>query len=96
MIITEEIPFSNFEPWGGAVETYEVIEDWNKEDEFEDYINENYSEGINKTDLNDLLAFDSDFVYEMLGIPTNDGIPLKNGVDEDGEESEDGEEKEDE
>ena len=60
--------FSDYRPWSGAVETFERIEEEDKLDDLERLIDEVYPEGITVTGLNDLLWFDSEWVYEQLGI----------------------------
>lgn len=67
MIITEEISIYNFEPWSGAVLTYDILFNNNKLDEFEQYIEDCYPEGIDKGHLNDLLWHDAKGVLEQFG-----------------------------
>lgn len=66
--IYREMSFRDFEPWSGAVETYNRIMEEGKEDEFEAMLEDMYPDGIDETELNDLLWFDEDSVYEWLGI----------------------------
>lgn len=68
-IITD---FSDYEPWSGAVSTYEKIESQDKLEELESILEELYPEGLTKTELNDLLWFDSETVYEWLNIDSED------------------------
>lgn len=79
MKVYEEISLQDFEFWSGAKETAEKIEDVNAWDELENLISELYPDGVDKTALNDLLWFDSDWILESLGIDE----------DEDEEEEED-------
>ena len=72
MKITQDISLYNFEAWSGAKETKEIILNNNKESEFEYLIEELYPEGITDTQLNDLLWFDSEQIYESLGINESD------------------------
>ena len=72
MLIVEERGLLEFEAWSGAVETKERIIEAGLEEEFEDLINECYPEGIDETHLNDLLWFDSEWVYEALGMTEED------------------------
>ena len=61
--------FSDFEPWSGAVSTWQRIMDEGKADEAERYLEEIEPEdGWTKTAINDLLWFDSDSVYKALGM----------------------------
>lgn len=72
MKITKEISFSQFEPWSGAVDTYNRIVEADKEDELESLIDELYTDGLSDTELNDLLWFESDWLLESLGIAEED------------------------
>lgn len=61
--------FSDFEPWSGAVSTWQRIIDEGKADEAERYLEEiEPADGWTKTAINDLLWFDSDSVYKSLGM----------------------------
>ena len=64
--------FSNYQPWSGAVETFERIEEEGMLNDLERLIDDVYPEGITVTGLNDLLWFDSEWVYEQLGIQENE------------------------
>lgn len=75
---------SDFKPWSDAVATFDKISDEDKMDEFDSLLEELYPDGINETDLNDLLRFESDWLYEQLGI------------EEEGESDEDNDEENDE
>lgn len=59
---------ANFKPWSGAVSTYEAIEEENKLDDLDFLLEELYPEGISEGQLNDILWFDSDWVFAQLGI----------------------------
>lgn len=65
-IYTEDL--NDYRPWSGAVDTYNTIEEHDKLEELEQLIDELYPGGISFTGLNDLLWFDSEFVFEQLGI----------------------------
>lgn len=61
--------FSEFEPWGQAREIYERIDEEGKLDELESLLEEVFtSELPTDTQINDLLAYDWEWVYEMLNI----------------------------
>lgn len=72
--VTSSIGLSAFEPWSGAVDTWEKLEEFDKLGELEQYIDSEYyndeaGEGvIDETALNDLLWFEPEFVYEMVGL----------------------------
>lgn len=61
--------FCEFEPWGQAREIYERIDEEGKLDELESLLEETFTNDLpTETDINDLLAYDWEWVYEMLGI----------------------------
>lgn len=49
------------------MDTKQVIITCNKGNEFMQLVEELYPEGIDETELNDLLWFESDWIYESLG-----------------------------
>lgn len=59
---------ANYKPWSGAVSTYEAIEEENKLDDLDFLLEELYPEGISESHLNDILWFESDWVFAQLGI----------------------------
>ena len=68
MKVIHDIMLSNFDAWGGATGTVDKILDANKENEFDDLINEIYPDGIDQTELNDLLWHDEDWILSSLRI----------------------------
>ena len=58
--------FSNYKPWSGAVDTYELIKDADKLDELEFYLEELYPDGITATQINDILWFDGEEILKYL------------------------------
>lgn len=68
MKVTSDINFSDFAAWQGAVDTQRTICDNNKENEFESLLEDIFPEGMTDTELNDYLWFESDSIFEMLGI----------------------------
>ena len=68
MKVVSEVSLWDFEGWSGAEETIRIIIKNDKVEEFEQLIEELFSEGINETHLNDLLRFEDDWIFEMLGI----------------------------
>ena len=66
--INEDQTLQDFNAWSGAISTKETIIENNKEDEFNSLIEELYPEGLTETQLNDILWFESDWIFEMLGI----------------------------
>jgi hypothetical protein len=58
----------SFDAWSGAVETQERIINEGKASQFDSLIEELYPDGLTDTNLNDLLWFEEDWLFEMLGI----------------------------
>lgn len=67
---TKELCFEELkqEVWSGAVDTLKTIEEFNKEDELLDLINEMFIDGIEMTTLNDFLWFDDELIFSYLDI----------------------------
>ena len=63
---------SDFNAWSGAKDTKETILNAGKEDNFDTLIDELYPEGLSETSLNDLLWFETDWLYENLEILEED------------------------
>jgi hypothetical protein len=72
MKVYQEIGIRDFEAWSGAIATKDLIIENNKEDEFDALIEELYPDGIDETQLNDILWFDDEWVLECLGIGEED------------------------
>ena len=71
MKIYKDESLRGFEFWSGAENTAQRI--WEEQgsegfDQLEAILEDLYPDGIDETDLNDLLWFDADTVYEWLGI----------------------------
>jgi len=71
-VTNENLSLINFEAWSGAKDTKETIISEGKVDEFNSLIEELYPDGLSKTQLNDLLWFEDDWIYEMIGIEVNE------------------------
>lgn len=67
----KETSIKDFKAWSGAVETKNIIIKNNMAEAFDDLIEELYPEGIEETQLNDVLWFDADWIFEQLGIEVN-------------------------
>ena len=63
-----------FNAWSGAVDTLDRIQKEGKCEELENILEDLYPDGITETQLNDLLWFDSEQVYEWLGIRSEEQI----------------------
>ena len=92
MKIYSEQSLADFKFWSGAETTAQRI--WEEQgsegfDQLEAILEDLYPDGIDETDLNDLLWFDADTVYEWLGIEDEEEED-----NEDDDEDEDDEEEE--
>ena len=63
-----EFDINNFEAWSGAKDTLERIQREGKCEALENILEELYPDGMTETELNDLLWFEPETVYEWLGI----------------------------
>lgn len=71
-IINETMSLRDFEAWSGAKNTKETIINEGKDDEFDSLIEELYPDGLTDTQLNDILWFEENWIFEMLGIEVED------------------------
>ena len=67
-VYNENLTLRNFDAWSGAVDTKETIISAGKDKDFDYLIEELYPDGITDTQLNDLLWFEEDWIFEVLGI----------------------------
>lgn len=67
-----KISISNFQPWSGAVDTWETIKTNNKVEALESILEDLYPDGLEEEKLNDLLWHESDWILESLGLETED------------------------
>ena len=68
MKISREMNLRNFEAWSGAKDTLNKLIELDKCEELEAVIEDIYPEGMTETQLNDILWFDNEWIYETLGI----------------------------
>ena len=68
MKITYELDLNKFEFWQGAKDTFEIIYNANKVEDLEYLLEELYPNGMEETELNDLLWFEDEWLFESLGI----------------------------
>ena len=68
MTITYELDLNRFEAWSGAKETLERIQREGKCELLEQILEDIYPDGMTETELNDLLWFEPETIYEWLGI----------------------------
>ena len=74
MTITYELDLNRFEAWSGAKDTLDRIQREGKCSLLEQILEDTYPDGMTETELNDLLWFDSESVYEWLGIRSEEQI----------------------
>ena len=67
-VYNNNLSLRNFDAWSGAVDTKETIINEGKDKDFDYLIEELYPDGLTDTQLNDLLWFEEDWIFEMLGI----------------------------
>ena len=68
MKLFSETKLVDFQAWSGAVDTKNTIIEHNKAEEFDYLIEELYPDGLSETQLNDLLWFEEEWIFEQLGI----------------------------
>ena len=68
MKITIETSIIDFEAWGGAVDTKKIIIKAGMTEYFDYMIEQLYPDGIDATELNDLLWFNPTWVLEQIGL----------------------------
>lgn len=77
MKVSYELNLNNFEAWSTAEDTLNRILNEGREKELEMLLEELYPEGMDETQLNDLLRFDSEWIYETLGMDTENSLNKK-------------------
>ena len=68
MKITSEMSLKNFKAWSGAKDTLNKLIELDKCDELEFILDDLYPNGLTETQLNDILWFEKEWIYETLGI----------------------------
>lgn len=68
MKIVMEIGIEEFKAWSGAIDTKNTIIEQDKCEEFDSLIDELYPDGLSDTQLNDILWFEADWIFDNLGI----------------------------
>ena len=68
MKITSEMSLKNFKAWSGAKDTLNKLIELDKCDELEFILDDLYPDGLSDTQLNDILWFEDEWIYETLGI----------------------------
>lgn len=79
-IIKEIGSLTDFEPWSGAVSTYETLTSEQLE-QLDGILEDCYPEGATDTQINDLLWFDTDWIAELLGFKNWEHLARSNEDD---------------
>lgn len=74
MTITYELDLNSFQAWSGAKDTLDRIQREGKCDLLEQILEDTYPDGMTETELNDLLWFEPETIYEWLGIRSEEQI----------------------
>lgn len=74
MKIYTETSLYYFKAWSGGENTLGRVIEEGKTDELEAVLEDLYPDGIDETALNDILRFESDWVYEVCGIRSESQI----------------------
>lgn len=67
-VINDNLSLFNFDAWSGAKDTKNELIEKSLVDDFERLIDELYPDGLTDTQLNDILWFERDWIFESLGI----------------------------
>ncbi len=81
MRIYKEFTIESFGAWSGAVDTKRAIIDAGKADLFDQLVDDIFPDGCTETEMNDYLWFDSDSIFEMLGLDENGEEPDEDAPD---------------
>ena len=68
MKITSEMSLKNFKAWSGAKDTLNKLIELDKCEDLEFILDDLYPNGLTETQLNDILWFEDEWIYETLGI----------------------------
>ena len=68
MKITSEMSLKNFKAWSGAKDTLNKLIELDKCDDLEFILDDLYPDGLTDTQLNDILWFESEWIYDILEI----------------------------
>lgn len=70
--VTEEYDFDTLynNSWGQAVKVLNEIDEADKSEDLMDFLEDLYPDGVDGIELNDLLAYDWEWVYSQIGMPS--------------------------
>lgn len=83
--VKQEMDFDDIRnsAWGQAVEVLDEIYKEGMENELMEYLEDIFNEGVDITELNDLLAYDWEWVYSQIGMPSEATERLSDEENED-------------
>lgn len=70
--VKQEMDFDDIRKsaWGQAVAVLDEIEEEGMQEELMAYLEDIFNEGVDLTELNDLLSYDWEWVYSQIGMPS--------------------------
>lgn len=72
--VTEEYDFDTLynKSWGQAVSVLNEIDEHDKSEELMDFLEDLYPDGVDGVELNDLIAYDWEWIYKQIDMPIDD------------------------
>lgn len=58
--------------WGQAVSVLNEIDEHDKSEELMDFLEDLYPDGVDGTELNDLISYDWEWLYKNIGMPMDE------------------------
>lgn len=58
--------------WGQAIKVLDEIREWGREEDLMDCLEDCFPDGADEVELNDLLAYDWEWVYSQIGMSMKD------------------------
>lgn len=87
MKVYKEMSLTDFEPWSGAKDRYNVLT-YEQLEQLTAILEDEYPDGMIDTQVNDLLWFEEDWIAEMLGFTDWESLERYNNGEEEEEEEE--------
>lgn len=80
MVYTADFSVDSFGFWSGAKDTVDDVRRAGKMDDLETLIEEEFADRVpTKTQINDFVWFERDFIYSQLGLDKNGRLPEGEG-----------------
>lgn len=72
--VTEEVDFEMLytNSWGQAREVLLEIDEEDMSEELMDFLEDLYPDGVDEVELNDLISYDWEWLYNQIGMPMKD------------------------